>query len=211
MASLHAFALRQSLNLYVVHYRRPFAFCQFLCRLCHCFISRLATLVREHIRFTGFYISDNCRAFRRLLWAGNPCVHSLWHDPEVTTGFRCRFGSCVINPTFACHKLRPLNEASPFDSPCAVFPGEFVSLGSILLRFVLWALHKSVTRNAHQSRDTLNGESGGFKPQSFDITFPVALDQFTVTFLPKSGSNYNDHLQLGWVHWIFNGLNKIGG
>lgn len=110
----------------------------------------------------GSHIMDNCRAFRRLLWAGNPCVHSLWHDPDVTTGFRCRFGACVINPTFACYNLRPLNEASPFDSPCAHFPGEFVLSGSILLRVVLWASHKSVTRYAHQSRDTLNGESGGF-------------------------------------------------
>ena len=117
----------------------------------------LLPLVREHIRVTGFHNMDNYGIFRRLLWAGGPCVHSLWHDPEVTTEPRCRFGACVVNPIFACHKLRPLNETSPFDSPFIPFPGRFVSLGSVLLCFVLWALHKSVNRDAHQSRDALNG------------------------------------------------------
>lgn len=163
--------------------------------VCAIALSRdLLPLIWEHIRFTGFHIVDNCRAFRRLLWAGNPCVHSLWHDPEVTTGLRCRFGACVINLTFACWKSRPLYEASPFDSPCAHFPGEFVLSGSVLLRFVLRASHKSVTRYARQSRDALNGESGGFKPQSIDIALPVALNPFSVNVYHDSPFEFMDFM-----------------
>ncbi len=157
MASLHAFASRYSLNLYIAHYKRSFASCQFpLPPVGLVLLAKFLPQFEDHKWFTEFHAIDNCRTFRGLL---RPEAYvSIRYDTIqiAITGLHCHFGSCVSS-CFHMSDVTTLLDTSPFGSPCVLFPGGLGLSGSVLRRFVLRALHKSVARNAHQSRDVLNG------------------------------------------------------
>jgi len=55
----------------------------------------------------------------------------------VTTGLRCRFGSCVYSTCFRMSKLTTPKETSPFGSPCILFSSSLGLSGSSLHRVVL--------------------------------------------------------------------------
>lgn len=96
MASLHAFALRQSLNLYITHYKRPFASCQIpLPPMVLVFLTKSLPRIKDHKWFIEFNTIDICRTFRRLL--GPEAYISIRYDTAqiVITRLRCHFGSCV--------------------------------------------------------------------------------------------------------------------
>ena len=143
--------------LYIPHYRKPLAFCQFLCHLWRQFSLRNSYLIEGHKWFTEFYAIDSCWILRRILKTGSPYVHSSWHNMECHNQASLPFWLMRIN--LLSHVLRydPLNGSSPFGSPYVLFPSGLELSGSVLHLIVLWALHRSVARNAHQNRDILNG------------------------------------------------------
>jgi len=137
MASLHAFALRQSLNLYITHYKRPFAYCQIpLSPVVLVFLTKSLPRIKDHKWFAEFNTIDICRTFRRLL---RPEAHmSIRYDtaPDCHNQASLPFWLMCINLLSHVASHDPLG-TSPFGSPCVLFPGSLGLSGSSLHRFVL--------------------------------------------------------------------------